>query len=113
MKVRDTKSNKIKLDPAESEGYRQKIEELAALELDFAEVEAIYGEDVAIDVGIARDPDCPELTADEIAQMRPAIEVVPDIVMAYRRGELKIRPDLLAKRDNGGMEAGQRAGGEA
>ena len=107
MKIRETKPNKIKLDPADVDSYRQKIEELAALELDFVEVEAIYGEDVAIDVGIARDPDCPELTAEEIAQMRPAIEVVPEIVMAYRRGELRIRPDLLAKRDNGGMEAGR------
>ena len=113
MQIRETKSNKIKLDPAESEGYRQKIEELAALALDFAEVEAIYGEDVAIDVGIARDPDCPELTAEEIAQMRPAIEVCPEIVMAYRCGAMGIRPDLLAKRDNGRMEAGQPTGGEA
>ena len=64
----ETRSNKIKLDPADAEVYRQKIEELAALELDFVEVEAIYGEDVAIDVGIARDPDCPELTAEEIAR---------------------------------------------
>lgn len=113
MKIPDTREDKIKLDPADSEVYRQKIEELAALELDFVEVEAIYGEDVAIDVGIARDPDCPELTAEEIDQMRPAIQVCPEIVMAYRRGELKIRPDLLAKRENGVLEAGEKSGGEA
>ena len=113
MNIQERKSNKIKLDTADSEDYRRKIEELAALELDFVQVEAIYGEDVAIDVGIARDPDCPELTAEEIAQMRPAIEVCPEIVMAYRRGELRIRPNQLAKRDNGGMEAGKQPGGEA
>ena len=109
----ETKSNKKILDPTDVGAYQQKIKELAALELDFVEIEAVYGEDVAIDVGIARDPDCPELTSEEIAQMRPAVEVCPEIVMAYRRGELRIRPDLLAKRDNGGMEAGQPSGGEA
>ena len=109
----ETRSNKKILDPADVGAYQQKIEELAALELDFEEIEAVYGEDVAIEVGIARDPDCPELTSEEMAQMRPAIEVCPEIVMAYRRGELRIRPDLLAKRDNGGMEAGQPSGGEA
>ena len=109
----ETKPNKKILDPTDVGAYQQKIEELAALELDFVEIEAVYGEDVAIDVGIARDPDCPELTAEDFAQMRPAIEVCPEIVMAYRRGELRIRPDLLAKRDNGGMEPGQPSGGEA
>ena len=97
-------SNKNMLDPVDADGYRRKIEELAALELDFEEIEAKYGEDVAIDVGIARDPDCPELTAEDFAQMRPAIEVCPEIVMAYRRGELRIRPDLLARRVNGSTE---------
>ena len=89
------------------------VEKLAAMEMDFEDVEALYGEEMAIEVGIARDPDCPELTAEEMAEMRPAIEVDPEIVMAYRRGELRIRPDLLAKRDNGGMEPGQPSGGEA
>ncbi len=92
---------------------KELVEKLAALEMDFEEVEALYGEEMAIEVGIARDPDCPELTAEEIAQMRPAIEVDPDLVMAYQRGEMRIRPDLLAKRDNGRMEAGQPTGGEA
>ena len=84
---------------------RALVEKLAALEMDFEEVEALYGEEVAIDVGIARDPDNPELTAEDFAQMRPAIEVDPEIVMAYRRGELRIRPDLMAKRVNETMEA--------
>ncbi len=100
-----TKSNKNMLDPVDADVYQQKIEELATLELDFEGIEAKYGEDVAIDVGIARDPDCPELTAEDFAQMRPAIEVCPEIVMAYRRGELRIRPDSLARRENGSTEA--------
>ena len=90
--------------PGEVEIDRALVEKLAAMEMDFEEIEALYGEEVAIDVGIARDPDNPELTAEDFAQMRPAIEVVPEIVMAYRRGELRIRPDLMAKRVNETVE---------
>ena len=90
--------------PGEVEIDRALVEKLAAMEMDFEEIEALYGEEVAIDVGIARDPDNPELTAEGFAQMRPAIEVVPEIVMAYRRGELRIRPDLMAKRVNETVE---------
>ena len=43
----------------------------------FDEVEAKYGEDVAIRVGAARDPDNPELTTGDFAQMRPAVDVSP------------------------------------
>ena len=92
-------------ESGEMELNMARIEELAASGMNFEDVEALYGEEVAIDVGIARDPDNPELTAEDFAQMRPAIEVVPEIVMAYRRGELRIRPDLMAKRVNEAMEA--------
>ena len=44
--------------------------------------------------GIALDPDNPELTDEDFARMRPAIEVVPHIVKAYREGRLTIAPHL-------------------
>jgi uncharacterized protein (DUF4415 family) len=42
-------------------------------------------EDAEIRAGIARDPDAFEITDEMWARARPAIEVVPEIVAAYRR----------------------------
>ena len=49
----------------------------------FSEVRAIYGEEVAIRVIIATDPDCWVPTEAEFARARPAIEVDPNLVNAY------------------------------
>src|SRR5688500_3784759 len=58
--------------------------------------------------GIARDPDARELTDEDFARMRPAEEVVPQIVAAYRRARgnqrapvkklvsLRLDPDVVA-----------------
>ena len=74
-------------------------EELAALppydkvaNLTFVEVEALYGEETAICVGIAKDPDTWVPTDEEFAQMRPAIEVEPEWVKAHRAGRIKMPP---------------------
>lgn len=42
-------------------------------------------EEAAIQRGIAADPDNPELTEADFAEMRPAAEVMPDLVAAFRR----------------------------
>ena len=42
-------------------------------------------EDAEIKAGIARDPDAFELTDEMWTRMRPAVEVHPDIIAAYRR----------------------------
>jgi uncharacterized protein (DUF4415 family) len=48
-------------------------------------------EEAEINAGIAGDPDARELSDEEFAQMRPASEVVPEIVKAHRAGRLKVR----------------------
>ena len=60
--------------------------------LTFVEVEALYGEEIAINVGIAKDPDASVPTDEEFAQMRPAIEVDPKLVKAHLAGEIKVPP---------------------
>lgn len=64
------------------------IARLAATGRTFDDLAAEYGEDVAIQVGIARDPDTHELTTDDIAAMRRAHEVMPGRV-PRRRGKQK------------------------
>lgn len=38
------------------------------------------------------DVDIPELTAEDFKKMRPAAEIVPQIVKAYKEGRLRGRP---------------------
>ena len=55
-------------------------------------------EEAAIQRGIAEDPDNPELTEEDFARMRPAIEVVPDIVedwLRRKRGAQKAPTKVL------------------
>ncbi len=90
------KPSHISPAPAKVDLTQEQIDEVAASDLIFDEVEAKYGEDLAIRVGAARDPDNPELTAEDFASMRPAIEVDPDLVEAYRRGEIKMPGELVS-----------------
>ena len=64
---------------------KQIFEELVASTKTFKEIEAEYGEEVAINVGIARDPDAPELDDEWFERARPATEVVPQVVERWRR----------------------------
>ncbi len=61
------------------------FEELVSSDMTFREIEEEYGEETAINAGIARDPDARELTKEDFARMRPAIEIVPDLVAGSLR----------------------------
>ena len=93
---------------------RQHFDELVVSSLTFAEIAARYDEEPAINVGIARDPDNPEITAEMFAQMRPAIDIHPHLVaesLRRRRQQegltkwevsLELDTDLLAHFLEGG-----------
>ena len=62
------------------------IDELAASQMTFEDIEAEYGEETAIKVGIARDPDAPrDWTMTGSPRARPAAEVVPRVLERWRR----------------------------
>ena len=58
---------------------------IVAGDVTFTEIAAKWGEEVAIEAGIARDPDAPELTAEDFARARPAVEVDREFVERWRR----------------------------
>ena len=67
----------------------ERFSELVASKLTFSEIAAQYGEEIAINVGIARDPDNPKWTAETLARSRPAIEVHPHLVAQDLRRRLQ------------------------
>lgn len=86
----------------------RRFDELVASKLTFAEIAAQYNEEIAINVGIARDPDNPEWTAEMFKRARPAIEVHPHLVaqslrrrheqegLSKRQVSVELDIDLLA-----------------
>ena len=77
--------------------------------LTFDEIAERYGEEAAIAAGIAADPDARELTDSDFARMRPASEVIPAIVEAYRRTRGKQKAPMKKQRTaSGGVTAGRR-----
>lgn len=63
-----------------------RIEEHDVADLSFHQIAAKFGEETAIQAGIAADPDARELTEDDFASVRPASEVLPHIVENWRKG---------------------------
>ena len=68
-----------------SDASRMSFSQLAASDMTFDQIEAKYGEETAINVGIARDPDTVEADAGWFKRARPAIEVMPHLVESWRR----------------------------
>lgn len=65
-------------------GFTEAFNDLVSSGLTFTEIKAIYGEETAINVGIARDPDAPEWTEEDWANARPVREVAPHLVGAQQ-----------------------------
>jgi hypothetical protein len=73
------KPNHVSPSLAKIDLTEEQFNEIVASEMTFAEIESRYGEEVAINAGIARNPDTWELTDEDFARMCPAIELVPDL----------------------------------
>ena len=66
--------------------------ELAASAMTYDEVAARYGEETAVNVIIARDPDAPEWTTEDFAQAHPTAEAVPHVLERWRRAKTASPP---------------------
>ena len=75
--------------PAKVELTTTEIEEIASSPMTYEQVKEKYGEEVAIDVGIARNPDTWEWTDSDLARARPASIAVPHIVERWSREQAK------------------------
>ena len=53
-------------------------------DLTFDEIESQYGEETAIDAGIAADPDTVEIDSDWVARARPSDEVLSEVLPGWR-----------------------------
>ena len=77
----------------------------------FDEIAAKYGEEAAINAGIAADPDTFELDEAWFARARPAREVMPEMVerleKARARGEIRVREFVTVEMD---LDIAQRLG---
>ena len=71
--------------PAKVDLTEEQLDEIAATGMTFNEVEEKYGEEIAIKVGILRDPDTPHWDDDWYKRARPAAEVIPNFEEFLRR----------------------------
>ena len=72
----------------------------------FKEIAGEYGEEAAINAGIAADPDTYELDEEWIKEARPASEVIPDIVQRYQLlRERELAAHVTQSGDRGGLDS--------
>ncbi len=65
------------------------FEELVTSGMTFCEIEAEYGEETAINVGIAKDPDNPEMTGEDFARARQWMKDNPETVQRLRNSSIQ------------------------
>ena len=75
--------------PAKMDLTEKEFEEIATGPMTYGQIKEKYGEEVAIDVGIARDPDTREWTDEDFSRAQPAEKAVPHIVEHWRRAQAK------------------------
>ena len=68
--------------------------------LTFAEIEAVYGEAVAISAGIANDDDAWVLSSEDLARARPTTEVLPHLAEVGQKGVGKLPPKTPIEKVN-------------
>ena len=88
----ELKSDYIGLGAVKVELTQAQIDELAATAKTYRQIEAEYGEEVAINVGIARDPDAFEVTDEMFALARPMREVDPEFIEWWQRNKNNMPP---------------------
>ena len=79
----------ISTGPVKVELTQEQIDALAATDKTYREIEAEYGEEAAINVGIARDPDAPELDEEWFANARMWMADNPEIVRQMKDKKFK------------------------
>lgn len=88
----EIKSDYIGLGAVKVELTQAQIDELAASTKTYRQIEAEYGEEVAINVGIVRDPDAFEVTDEMFALARPMREVDPEFLEWWQRNKDNMPP---------------------
>ena len=68
--------------------------------LTFDEIAEEFGLETAIQAGIDNDPDTWELTEDDFARMRPAVEVHPELVESWRAAQGRQDPEAIMARSD-------------
>ena len=75
--------------PAKMHLTEKDLEEIATGPMTYGQIKEKYGEEVAIDVGIARDPDTREWTDEDFSRAQPAEKALPHIVEHWHRAQAK------------------------
>ena len=80
----------LETDTERRDATRQSIDLTTLADMTYAEIEALYGEEIAINAGILNDADALVPTSEQLAKASPTVEVIPDWVTAWQVGAVNI-----------------------